>query len=423
VEQAIISLVVSPLLNWEARKRHCEDQSTVAMYSSPESSIVRDLTGAVGGFLSYLPPNTARDIIQRSTTKIMERFLSGNVRIRSLRTIRYWWLRAVASNPCVTEDLLIDVCSKLNISAPSMKKNMGTKKSIPLSLYESCQILLSFWASRGELSQEHSVRREFEYRAHLGASASKAGLCLLSALDSHKELCWTKAQSLFEFLRCLGRPHMVYKVIHTLIGSNVKLPASLVAKEINLHDPHVALLIYRLYPKVRHRNEPLLLDGCEALVIKMINDSNVPPAIIWGSLGVPLYHPGKLRCSNRTLPRARVDLVHKMALAFATSSSRSGRVALRNVMQCAMYLHKHNVPLSADLTRALCYVGITREMIQNHWIGTEKLVWLLDLIETVEGKDVAEDVDRAVYRWHQKLSTQSRRLEREANPLRLGPID
>lgn len=403
MEPALSSLVVSSLLSWGSLKFHYKDQSRINDYIFSCPTVLGGSAANARIGLGDLPSTTAKRVIQRSTLQIMEHALLENTPIGTLRVVRYRWLRIIASVPCVTEELLIELCLKMDLAAMSIKKKKFSAKSYPLSLYESCQILLSFWTGRGELSKGLGVRREFEHRTHHSASTSGAALCLLSALNSHRELCWTKAQSLFRFLRCLGRPHMVYKVMHTLIGSNVKLPASLVAKEINLHEPNTALLIYRLYPKIRHGNEPLLLDGCEGLILRMINDCSIHPTTIWGALGIPLFHPQRLRFSNRVLPQARVDLVHKMALAFATSRARSSRVAFRNVMQCAMYLRRHNVPISVELTRALCHVGITRELVQNHWVGTEKLIWLLDLIEAAEGQDVAENVDRAVYRWRERL--------------------
>ncbi|KAI9745168.1 MAG: hypothetical protein M1818_001446 [Claussenomyces sp. TS43310] len=419
MEQGITAIVKTWVCGWTSEDLcPAKSKKTTIIYSYLEDRALMCSSRALRTYLGHLPPDLATMIIRSSAAQIMDCCLAeSRGSTRATRGMRYWWIRAVAGVHCMTEDLLIEISSTMDISSRT-----GTIPDLPpLTLFECCQALLDFWASHGQLSRRNRIKREFEHKARNQEKPLNAGLSLLVILDRYKQLCWTKAQSLFTLLRRIGRPHMVYGILQTLVESRVKMPASLIAREINLHNPQTALRIYRLYRKVRHCNTPLLLDGCPELIIKMINDCDLHPSAIWGTLGVPIYHPGRIQASDRSLPRARVALIHRMALAFATSEARSNRVAFRNVMQCIMYLRRHRVPLSVDLTRALCYVGITREMVRNQWVGTEKLVWILDLIQRVEGEEVSGEIDRALYQCRQRFVAGRHRAPTGVQSFRIRP--
>jgi hypothetical protein len=154
----------------------------------------------------------------------------------------------------------------------------------------------------------------------------------------------------------------------------------------------------------------------------MIKDSTIHPEELWSVLGTPFLNRRYEAMSRKILPRARVDLIHKMATTFAETECRSRRVALRNVMRCIKYLRSHGEPWSPELTRALCNVGVIKDLVEDQWVGTAKLAWILNLVEEVEGKEVALVIDKAVHCWRQEHILDRERRQ-GSRSLRRGPID
>jgi hypothetical protein len=374
--------------------------------------------------LGRLPLELALKIVYSSTDHVIQSIFSKFVGpIRTLRVLRYSWVSMVANMPCADEDLLLRIWYTMDF-LPTTTRDYAPK--IPrLTLREGCRVMLDHWISHGQIKAPENVRATFKAATHVTDGTSNARL-LLHAVDQHKELCWSKVKSLFRFLRKLEKPQAVYDIFRALRGSDIKLPASLVALEIqemSLIDPRCALNMYKLFPTLRYKNKPLRLDGCPGLIMAMINDSTFKTGDIWRALRVPLYNPRKLTTSSKCLCQTRIHLVHKMALEFAQAQCRTPRVALRNVMQCVMYLRRHNVALSPELTRAISYAGITRDLVKEHWVGTKKALWILDLVKRVEGEEVAKEIDMTVYCWRNQHIEASNRPRRFSSPVGIRPKD
>jgi hypothetical protein len=88
-----------------------------------------------------------------------------------------------------------------------------------------------------------------------------------------------------------------------------------------------------------------------------------------------------------------------------------------------LYLRRHGVPISADVSRALTEAGITRSLLNERWVGREKAVWILDIVQRAEGSEVMAKMDQVLQQWLTERMAKQQRVYREANPLRAGPID
>jgi hypothetical protein len=408
VEEGLLSVVKAWVPSWIRLSKAVigpQAQREDSFVSSPskEASSTMKLNESVlrlSSALGRLPPELASKIVCASADHVINStFFNFVGPIRILRVLRYSWVSMVANMPCVDEDLLLHIWNKMDF----LPANTGdyAPKVPRLTMREGCKVLLDYWINHNQIRAPESVKATF-LAAVQAANRTNDARHLLEAIDQHKEQCWSKAKFLFRFLRKLGKPHAVLSIFRALRWSCVKFSASFVAsevKEMSLIDAHCALNIYMLYPTLRCENRPLLLDGCSGLVMAMINDSAFKTADIWRALRIPLYNPRKLTISPKRLGQARINLVHKMALEFSQAQCRPPRVALRNVMQCVMYLRRHNVPLTAELTRAISYAGITRELLREHWVGTEKLLWILDLVKRVEGEDIAKSIDMTLSCW------------------------
>jgi hypothetical protein len=393
-------------------------------HSVPITRPLKESVRTLAKFLGQLPRTMVQNTLYAATNHLVSAcFANFKGPLRTIRKLRYSWLSVVANMPRVNESLLFSIWSRMDFSDVSSKMSGDYSPSIPrLSLHESCNLLLDFWISHGQIKAAEEVRALYIASVQKSGQSDSAGH-LLQAVDQYHEYCWNKAECLFRFLRRLGKPQAVYHTFQNLVAQNLIPPASFVAREIqemSFIDPRCALNIYKVYHKVRQDKTRLLLDWCPELVIAMIKSPDFDPAEIWGALRIPLSHPYRQKRPRKPLHPARIHLVHRMALAFASADCRSPRLALRNVTRCILYLRRHRVPKSADLSRALTNAGITRSLLNERWVGREKAAWILDLVRKVEGCEVTAKMEQILQL--ERIAKQQR-LYREGNPLRVGPID
>jgi hypothetical protein len=451
---------------------------------------VKVLAKSLGG----LPQIMAPSILYACTDHLVFTcFANFRGPMKTIRNLRYSWLSVVANMPCVDEKLLIAIWSRMDVPRVSSDNSKSYSPSIPpLTLHESCNLLLDFWISQGQIKAVKNVRAMYEASIQASGRSESAGY-LLQALKKHDEPYCMKARCLFRFLRHLEKPKAVYSTFRSIRALNMQLPARFVAKEIGYMSrryPRYALNIYRIYNDIRCNGTPILLYRCTDLFVSMIKSPEFNPGDIWAAFGVPIHKfdprrdhriirrrgPGaedipekqvvasvlaeirpnesgnerslvnlvrlhdrpseskvsnpsrsstggeavasedppseRLHCMPRPLPRAKVELVNKMALAFAQAGCRSPRVALRNVFYCVLYLRRHREPLSPELTRALTLAGITRDLLNKNWVGRRKALWILDMVNKVEGDMVGSMVAELVYNWRGEHIAQQQRLRR-----------
>lgn len=372
-----------------------------------------------------LRTSKAYRILHASTSQLIRAFSDFKGSIRTLRNLRYSWLSVVANMPSVDETVLWDIGSRIS-SSPFSSENSGhhNKRISHLSLHEVCNLSLDFWTSHGQIKGAESVRAT--YMSSLQKSGrSDIAWHLIQALRQCNERWWKNAQFLFRFLQRVGKQQAVYHVFRNMIAENL-IPASFIGREIyemSRIDPRCALSMYRLYDRFEHDKTRLLPEWFPDLVIAMIRSPDFAPAEVWNILRVPLSSPYRTNVSCKPLHPARVRLVRRMAVEFAAADCRTPRLALRNVMRCMLYLRRHGVPVSPELTRALTEAGITRSLLHERWIGRRKAEWILDIVRRVEGSEVSATMDGTLQMWLARRITEQQRVQREANPLRVGPID
>lgn len=164
------------------------------------------------------------------------------------------------------------------------------------------------------------------------------------------------------------------------------------------------------------RNDPrgIALDRSSGFMVSLITKSNISSYEIWDILGIPLYYllpphafPGFSRNPKDRLSPSMVALIVDMAKAFAKCHG-SNSFKRRNIAQCITHLRIRGNPIPPQLTKALTLVSLKAEIAKNKWIGDKWpgdgwLLWCLRLIEQAEGTEVAEKVDKAIFRHRQTL--------------------
>lgn len=425
MEHGILTLIKAWVSSWICLKAY--ESGKLKGRDQDVSWTLEQSVAALAKVIGQLPPDLASRIIHTCTDYVIKDCFAKFVGPPGvLRKLRYSWLSAIANTSCVDEELLIQICTKMDLVRSRAKDFTTYTPSIRRwTMHDGCRLLLDFWISHGQMQAAESVKATF-ITAIEESGLSDGAACLLLAMYEHKDLCWTKARSLFQFLRCVNRPQAVYHSLRRLLDHNVRFPASDIALEIRdmtRIDLLYALNIYKLYGTTLDNSTPPLLEECQELFIAMIHSDQFHPNDVWEAMGISFDECQQSSPSSKPLPEARVKLINRIALEFAQADCRSHRVALRHVMQCAMYLRRHQVPMSADLSRALSYAGITRELLRQHWVGTEKVFWILDQIRQTEGDAVADMVDRAVYNWRSEHIKKQQFSRREGNPMRVGTID
>jgi hypothetical protein len=93
------------------------------------------------------------------------------------------------------------------------------------------------------------------------------------------------------------------------------------------------------------------------------------------------------------------DFMYEIAEVIAQAKFLTSRQAFRLLHACYTAVVSQNAELHPSIPRGLFHFGITKRGIDGKWMSTERLAWLLELIERTEGKSVAADIDKTIYEW------------------------
>ena len=119
------------------------------------------------------------------------------------------------------------------------------------------------------------------------------------------------------------------------------------------------------------------------------------------SLGVSNVYP---RTADE-IRRAQIELLNRMAMAYAQASHLYPRVALRQVYQCyRLLVRRHGrASLSMAFSQAFTLAGLVKPLQERRWVGMTQLKFVLRIIREIEGDEVASKVDELLYIWRNYL--------------------
>lgn len=346
----------------------------------------------LAGTLYNVPSDMLLRIASSCTAYAME---LGGRRRRQQQTMRYCWLSTLAQLPGIDTQLFLETWKKLESSD-------GIRE------HEASDIILSRWISQGYVSSAMLVRNSFEATAHQAGKEDFA--CLLFALHKHRQSSLARTRELFLFLDDTGKYKRVYTILSRMKDLGLKVPMSCLGKAIDTmsnYDARLALKTFHLHRVMLLGDRRVRLDLIPNFIMALINDRGITPGHIWELLKIPLYEdllPSQRHFKPVPLSKTMIDLIHKMALEFASSDARPSRVALRNVLQCLYHLRLHRAPIGPEISRAVTSIGIAEEIRNGKWIRQERLRYALRLINEVEGKKVAEEADGTVLNWRIYMS-------------------
>jgi len=98
----------------------------------------------------------------------------------------------------------------------------------------------------------------------------------------------------------------------------------------------------------------------------------------------------------------RIDLIHDVALAIATSDRFMLRQASSSVHYCWKLLKAHQAPMDERLARAAVVAGVLRYLTAEEWIPTKQFQWALKVVTSIHGEEAANEIDQLAYRMRPK---------------------
>ena len=94
---------------------------------------------------------------------------------------------------------------------------------------------------------------------------------------------------------------------------------------------------------------------------------------------------------DSSLGVAALELIHKLALAFAVSPAIHQRQALRKVYWCYQFLHRYGAPIQPTLTKALWYAAVARRSDKGAGPYQKRVYfWVMRAVRQVEGARTME---------------------------------
>ncbi|CAG8961104.1 hypothetical protein HYFRA_00002647 [Hymenoscyphus fraxineus] len=378
------------------------------------------------------PSGVLRSVILSCSKQISTNHEISPQRVR----ISALFMDVVTLLPKVHDDLFHEVCRDMvacRYSALPVKKAKTLSKSSTLWL-------LQRWTTRKEIPDPVLVSNGYAVMAN--AKGGGSHVTLLFAIHYYGGDITHAYNLLLTFFMSTGTggPKMMHSIVSRLQDQKIRLHPQPFSRSLDLisqGEPKLArgcLAVYKewlsITPQPQHLHRPtgLRLEYCPNFVLTLIENTTIPPHLIWELLDIPLYasldasvhvqHPRK-----RELSPEIISLMEQMALKFSAADTRPERLALRNVEQCLLHLVAHEVhPIPEGIAQAISHAGLTRKLLENDGIiGLARLRWCLHKIERIEGGEVAKSVDEQVY-WYKQFRLEKRWEKRRitrALPIRI----
>ncbi|EDO00411.1 predicted protein [Sclerotinia sclerotiorum 1980 UF-70] len=311
--------------------------------------------------------------------------------------IRFNWLSVLSKLENIDDSMFAETFISLQQEDHS-QFNLDTKK-YTLTWRQISELVLNRWTSQGILTNGNVIINTFQMKSiHSPFSFG----WLLWTLEKYGQLSDGMIRSLLDFLLDVKGFGYIHAVLKQSKMFNIRVNTNVLAGLVNSTASVDLQAAYNIY--MQHcvgRVEP---EACAYLFAAMVYHGSEG---IWAALDVPIYAAmpkwKRESPSHKILSQARVELVHELAKAFAHHKVKNPRQALRNVTQCWHYLRAHNVEPTSEISRAVTQVGIIADIRDGNWGRTERVRWVLEVIEKAEGREVADAVRRAVATWREKL--------------------
>ena len=291
---------------------------------------------------------------------------------------------------------------------------LGTQKPAIVAPYfqqlnerkKAC-FVLRYWAGPRSLSCQSRI--QYLFRAYCYAKRKDSPwVSMLQAAQKYaresSQRSGVRVGQIFNMLRMLRQPETIVEIIKQGEKLNTILHSKDVLDIIRKYlgtQPHLAKQMIDFYPKLR-------LESCPEVAERLILNPTIHPE--W-ALNYVEKHCSRFRI-HRDGPdsQARIELLGTMALAYSMAPHVNPRTAFRFVYRCYTRHKKENLrprPVSLMMANAFTRAGLIRPLQAGKWVSTMQVRWILTIIRSTQGTDVADRVDETVFRWRRAIARQA----------------
>lgn len=152
----------------------------------------------------------------------------------------------------------------------------------------------------------------------------------------------------------------------------------------------------------------------------LLEDKNFRPSFLLKVLHrEPDFTPiAERQVSHLNLTQSHIDAVHTLAYEISKAEALRTTVAYRYVYAYYRFLHDCGAPLDPLISRALVTAGILRPIKDRIWIPEARYLYILDIVERIEGSDVRHKLHKLAFRMrevtHDAVLLKRRRLQEGA---------
>jgi len=96
-------------------------------------------------------------------------------------------------------------------------------------------------------------------------------------------------------------------------------------------------------------------------------------------------------------------LIHQFAEQYSRLRTRSFRENRRSIRYLYQYLVANDLKMEESFSKAVVAICLTRPMESHQFVSQRELIWICRLVEKVEGKVVAQQVENIFWEWRGRL--------------------
>ena len=314
---------------------------------------------------------------------------------------------------------LFTLCQRISRGGPSLKVNIETffgtgepERAIPylrqLDDWKQASFVFRHWFGPRSLSDRIRAQHFLDEFLHVKRKDSPWVSMLQAAQKDAREFVQPLNVPMRQIFKTLQKLDQSVNIVD-IVKQYRKLPAIIndldivyIIREHLDKQPKVAERMLYFYPGLR-------LEKCPELAERMIlnPDSHPLNALQYMQRHSPHLLVLPEHRSREQFARERKQLLEGMALAYSLAPHIPHPLALRWVHECYTQHVKEGLgPLPVAMARAFTLAGLIRPLKQGHYISTMTIRYILSIIRSTEGADIADRVKIMVYNWREVNSRQ-----------------
>lgn len=286
---------------------------------------------------------------------------------------------------------------------PEIELFLSTQKPEIVVLYlqqlddqDKAHFVLRYWVGPKTPSGQSRARYLFDEFCSTKEKDSPWVSMFQAARDCALESTKTSGadvKQVFKVLQMLQKSESIVDIIKQAGKLHAFIDESDVVYTIREHlgtRPHLAERLFHFYPRLR-------LEKCPELAERLILTPGSHPDI---ALHYMQNRRTRFPVEREAFSQVRLQLLDRMASAYSKALHLTPRMAFRKVHTCYIQRIKERLgPPSVAMACALVRAGLIRPLQAGRWVGTTIVRWILSVIRSAQGPDVADQVDEVVYKW------------------------